>query len=141
MSEPHAIIGVRHLSRLAEMVADRRRVAKLYDEALAGFKNLRAVPVPEGCESNYYKYLAVMQQPGDRKAIKQQLRERFGVSLTGEVYEDPLHKQPVFEQYAERPMPIAEDLCARHVCLPVYAGMQDDEAQQVIDALSAVFEG
>ena len=140
LSEPHAIIGLRHLSRLGEMVADRRRVAAIYNEALAGFRNLRAVAVPPACQSNYYKYLAVMREHRDRKQLKQLLREQYGVSLSGEVYEDPLHKQPVFEQYARGPMPVAEDLCARHICLPVYAGMEDDEARQVIDALAAVFE-
>jgi dTDP-4-amino-4,6-dideoxygalactose transaminase len=140
MSEPHAIIGLRHLERLPQMVADRRRIAALYDEALAGFKNLRAVLPPEACVSNYYKYLALMAEHRDRKELKKLLREKFGVSLTGEVYEDPLHKQPVFEKYARGPMPVSEELCARHICLPVYSGMDDDEARQVIDALTAVFE-
>lgn len=140
MSEPHAIIGLRHLARLEAMIADRRRAAALYDEALASFGGLDALPVPDNCKSNYYKYIAVMKEQRDRKQLKQHLREQFGVSLTGEVYEDPLHKQPVFERYAAGPMPVSEDLCARHICLPVYAGMADDETRQVIDALATVFK-
>ena len=35
----------------------------------------------------------------------------------------PLHLQPVFEPWAEGPLPGAEELCARHVCLPVSAVM------------------
>lgn len=140
MSEPHAIIGLKHLERLPRMIQDRQAIAALYDQALAGFKNLGALKVPEGGLSNYYKYIAVMEQPRDRKQLKAQLRERFGVSLSGEVYEDPLHKQPVFERYVRAPLPVAEDLCARHICLPLYSGMEKDEARQVIDALAAVFE-
>ncbi|MCW5977374.1 MAG: DegT/DnrJ/EryC1/StrS family aminotransferase [Bryobacteraceae bacterium] len=140
MSEPHAIIGLKHLERLPAMIEDRRRVAALYDEALARFTSLRALKVPPGGLSNYYKYIAVMEPARDRKQLKAALREQFGVSLSGEVYEDPLHKQPVFERYARGPLPVAEDLCARHICLPLYSGMEDDEARQVIDALAAVFE-
>ena len=73
----------------------------------------------------------------DRKALKQELRERHGVSLTGEVYEEPLHKQPVFEKHATRRLPVSEEYCARHICLPIYAGMEDAEAEQVIHALKA----
>lgn len=135
MSEPHAIIGVRHLLRLPAMIADRQRIAKIYDEALVGFKNLRALAVPQGGVSNFYKYVAVPAQPIDRKALKAGLRERFGVGLSGEVYEAPLHQQPVFEQYARGPLPLAEDLCARHICLPVFSGMEDAEAQRVVAAL------
>ncbi|MCP5116115.1 MAG: DegT/DnrJ/EryC1/StrS family aminotransferase [bacterium] len=139
MSEPHAIIGLRHLERLPQMIADRQRVAALYDEALAGLTELDALNVPAGCVSNYYKYIAVMRERRDRRELKKHLRETYGVSLTGEVYEDPLHKQPVFEKYAPGPLPVSEDLCARHICLPVYAGMENDEARQVIDAIRAVF--
>ncbi len=139
MSEPHAIIGLRHLERLPQMIADRQRIAALYDEALAGLTELDALNVPAGCVSNYYKYIAVMRERRDRRELKKHLRETYGVSLTGEVYEDPLHKQPVFEKYAPGPLPVSEDLCARHICLPVYAGMENDEARQVIDAIRAVF--
>jgi dTDP-4-amino-4,6-dideoxygalactose transaminase len=139
LSEVHAIIGLRHLERLEAMIADRQRVAALYDEALAGMRGLEPLRVPEGGRSNYYKYIAVMKEPRDRKALKAHLRERFGVSLSGEVYEEPLHKQPVFASYASGPLPVAEDICARHICLPIYSGMEDDEARQVIEALAAVF--
>ncbi len=138
LSEVHAIIGLRHLERLEAMIADRRRIAAFYDEALAGFRRLKPLREPQGGRSNYYKYIAVMDERRDRKALKAQLRERFGVSLSGEVYEEPLHMQPVFEPYASGPLPVAEDLCARHICLPIYSGMEEDEARQVIEALAAV---
>ena len=138
MSEPHAIIGLRHLLRLPQMIADRQRIASVYDHALAGFENLKTVKVPRDGASNYYKYMAVLNEPRDRNTLKTELREKHGVSLSGEVYEEPLHKQPVFERYAVRALPIAEDYCARQICLPIYAKMEEAEAVQVITALAAV---
>jgi perosamine synthetase len=153
LSEPHAIIGLRHLERLPAMIADRRRAAAVYDAALAGRggragrggsgsggaggagRYLRPLAVPAGGVCNYYKYIAVLSRPTDRAALKQALRERHGVSLSGEVYESPLHVQPVFREYAGAPLPVAEDLCARHLCLPVYAGMEERDAEQVLRAL------
>ena len=138
MSEPHAIIGLRHLLRLPGMIADRQAMARIYDEALQGFSRLNAVRTPPGGVSNYYKYMAIMKESRDRKELKALLRERYGVSLAGEVYEEPLHRQPVFAQYVSGPLPVSEDLCARHICLPVFSGMQESEARQVIQALAAV---
>jgi perosamine synthetase len=138
MSEPHAIIGLRHLNRLPTMIAERRAIAEIYDQGLSAFKNLFALSVPSEGFCNYYKYIAVLKEHRDRKELKSLLREKFGVSLAGEVYEEPLHKQPVFEKYATRALPVAEDLCARHICLPVFSGMQESEAQQVIHALKEV---
>jgi perosamine synthetase len=34
---------------------------------------------------------------------------------------------------------VAEDLCARHVCLPVHSDMTDDEVDQVLTAMTAVY--
>jgi dTDP-4-amino-4,6-dideoxygalactose transaminase len=138
MSEPHAIIGLRHLERLDAMVADRRRVAALYDEGLRGRRGLRPLAVPTGGFCNFYKYVAVLAEKRDRAALKKELRERFSVSLSGEVYETALHAQPVFEPWATRSLPVAEDLCARHVCLPVFSGMEDADARRVLAALDAV---
>jgi len=142
MSEPHAIIGLRHLERLPEMISDRQKAATIYDQGLNGFLNLRRLEIPSGGVCNYYKYIAVLSDQwadkNDRKTLKGILREHYGVSLSGEVYEEPLHKQPVFKQYAAGPLPVSEDYCARHICLPVFSGMTEDEARWVLNSLKQV---
>ncbi len=142
MSEPHAIIGLRHLERLPEMISDRQKAAAIYDQRLNGFLNLRRLEIPSGGVCNYYKYIAVLSDrwadKKDRKTLKGILREHYGVSLSGEVYEEPLHKQPVFKQYAAGPLPVSEDYCARHICLPVFSGMTEDEARWVLNSLKQV---
>ncbi len=138
MSEPHAIIGLKHLERLPSMISDRQKIAGIYDQGVAEFRNLFALKVPEGGVCNYYKYIAVLKDKRDRKALKTLLREKYGVSLSGEVYEEPLHKQPVFSQYVSGPLSVSEDLCARHICLPVFSGMKEDEGRWVISALKEV---
>src|SRR5579884_2187619 len=138
LSEPHAIIGVKHLERLPAMIADRQRIAAFYDRELKAFRHVRPVNVPAGGVCNYYKYMVVLDEHRDRKALKATLREQYGVSLAGEVYEEPLHKQPIFASYADGPMPASEDYCARHLCLPIFSGMQDEDARHVINALRHV---
>ena len=138
MSEPHAIIGLKHLERLPAMIADRQKIAAIYDQGLKELRNLDRLQVPAGGVCNYYKYIVVLKEKRDRKALKATLREQYGVSLAGEVYEDPLHKQPIFEQYFTRALPVSEDYCARHLCLPVFSGMEEADARQVLDALKNV---
>ncbi len=135
MSEPHAIIGLRHLERLPAMIAARQRVAAAYNQDLGASRGLTPLPVPRGGVSNFYKFVVVLSQARDRKALKRALKERFGVSLAGEVYEAPLHAQPVFKPYASAALPVAEDLCARHLCLPIFPGMEEAQIRQVLRAL------
>ncbi|HXM36199.1 MAG TPA: DegT/DnrJ/EryC1/StrS aminotransferase family protein [Pyrinomonadaceae bacterium] len=136
MSEPHAIIGASQLNRLEEFVAARNRVAHVYDEGLKEISGIHALPLPEGCYSNYYKYLALLDPGIDRKALKQLLREKYGVGLSGEVYDTPCHVQPVFEEFREGEFPIAADICSRHVCLPVYATMTEGDARYVLSSMA-----
>lgn len=138
MSEPHAIIGLKHLERLPAMIDDRQEIASVYDRELRCFKSLTTVKVPAQGVCNYYKYLVVLKQKQDRKALKALLREKYGVSLAGEVYEEPLHKQPVFEAYTSGALPVSEDYCGRHLCLPVFSGMEEADAHHVIRALKEV---
>jgi|HubBroStandDraft_1064217.scaffolds.fasta_scaffold730078_1 hypothetical protein len=44
----------------------------------------------------------------------------------GEVYDLPLHLQPILKEYAlGQSLPVAEEPCARHVCLPVHSDLTE----------------
>jgi len=136
MSELHAIVGLAQLRRLDEFIAVRRRIARLYDESLKEIEGVQPVLLPSGVESNYYKYMVLLDHGINRSVLKKMLKEQYGVTLSGEVYEIPLHRQPVFERYSSGQFPIAEDICARHICLPIYSDMTEDEAKYVINSLA-----
>jgi len=136
MSEPHAIIGLAQFHRLEEFIAARNRVAAIYDAGLAKMPGIHALSLPQGCRSNYYKYIALLEPGVDRMALKRLLREQYGVSLSGEVYEDPCHLQPVFAEWKEGEFPVAEDICRRHICVPVYATMTSAEVGYVLESLA-----
>ena len=88
--------------------------------------------------SNYYKYVALLDDAIERDDFKRAVREGYGVSLSGEVYSAPLHHHPVFAKLEHAPLPVAERICARQVCLPVHSDMTPDEAHRVVDAVKAV---
>jgi perosamine synthetase len=138
MSELHAAVGIVQLRRLDEFIKIRREVADQYHEALPRISGITPVIPPSGAESNYYKYIAMLDPGLDRQEVKATLREEHGVSLSGEVYASPLHHQPVFAGLHDGSLPVAEDVCRRHVCLPIHSDMTRDEATHVIASLRAV---
>ncbi len=139
MSEPHAAIALSQFGRLDEFIAHRQHVAARYDAALAT-SAVRPLPIPETSRCNYYKYVAFLPEGVDRAPLKQLLRDEYAVGLSGEVYDTPLHRQPVFEPWATEPLPGAEAICARHVCLPVSAVMTDDDVDYVVASLEAALD-
>jgi perosamine synthetase len=136
LSELHAVVGRTQLGRLAEFVEDRRRVARVYGRELAAVPGIRPLTAPGDTGSNFYKYPALLDPGLDRAGLKTVLRERFGVALGGEVYDTPCHRQPVFAPWANGPLPSADDVCSRHVCLPIYPGMPDADVGHVVGALA-----
>ncbi len=138
MSELQAAVGVVQLRRLDEFIKIRREVGAQYDEGLAGIEGITPLMSVSGAETNYYKYIAMLAPGIDRQEVKAALREQHGVSLSGEVYASPLHQQPVFAGLHEGSLPVAEDVCSRHVCLPIHSDMTHDEAAYVLASLRAV---
>jgi dTDP-4-amino-4,6-dideoxygalactose transaminase len=139
MSEPHAAIALTQLHRLDEFIAARQNIAKRYDAAVDDI-GLRPLVVPANAHCNYYKYIAFLPDGVERTELKQTLRERFDIGLSGEVYDTPLHLQPVFAPFADRALPGAEELCARHVCLPLYPALSEDDADYVIKSIAKLTE-
>jgi perosamine synthetase len=139
MSEPHAAIVRSQLGRLDEFIAARQAIAKRYDAAVDDL-GLRPLPIPADAHCNYYKYIAYLPEGIERAPLKQKMREEFDVGLSGEVYDTPLHLQPVFEAFADRPLPGAELIGARHICLPLYPSLSESDADYVVESLATTLD-
>jgi perosamine synthetase len=142
MNEISAAIGLSQVRRLPQFVKRRNEVAKLFDRELAKLKGIKPLPIPKDAVSNYYKYVALLDSSISRDSFKQKLREK-GVKPSGEVYWPPLHMQPVYQRLLkvkEGDFPVSEDVCRRHVCLPMYSQMNDDEVRYVVDRVKEVMK-
>jgi len=144
-SELHAVLGIQEMNRAADILKERRRLANIYDRLLEGIDSLKPVNVAKHILPSYYKYIVFLPEDLDRDDIKRRLREGFGVELPGEVYSDACHSQPVFKKYPEKcanrktdEFPVTKYACKHHICLPLYPGLKDEEAQYVVDCLKKV---
>lgn len=143
MSEIHAAIGLSQLVRLEEFIQNRRKIAEIYSKGLANMDGVKSMKIPPEAKSNYYKYVAILEEGLNRADIKKRLKEEYQVGLSGEVYELPCHLQPIFKglyNFKGGEFPVAEDLCERQICLPVFAEMTEAEARYVVDSLGKVLK-
>ena len=144
-SELHAILGLQQMRKADSILADRRRIATQYDELLADFDVVERVIVPPENQPAYYKYILLLPDYVDRQAVKARMREEYDVELTGEVYSDPCHSQPLFKRYPDMlankkndKFPATDYVCKHHICLPIYPGLRDEEVEYVVDCLKKV---
>jgi dTDP-4-amino-4,6-dideoxygalactose transaminase len=59
-----------------------------------------------------------------------------GIRAAKGVYEVPLHHQPVLDLREGRRFPLADAFAASHLCLPMWKGLTDADADRVIDAVN-----
>lgn len=140
MSEIHALLGLSQLARLDDFIENRRKVAAIYDQGISGISGLFQANVPTSFKSNYYKYIVKLADFVNRDFLKAEMKKR-GVSLSGEVYTDGLHRQPVFAgkyHTLEGGLPNTDHFCGHHICLPVSAVTTEEEAKYVINSLNEI---
>jgi perosamine synthetase len=140
MDEISAAIGLTQLKRLPEFIKRRNEIAHHYDESLLKMSGTKPLRTPSNIVNNYYKYITFLSPEIPRDNFKQKLRER-GVRCGGEVYWPPLHMQPVYQRLLkvkEGDFPVAEDVCKRMVCLPMYSQMTLTEAEYVVEQIKEV---
>jgi dTDP-4-amino-4,6-dideoxygalactose transaminase len=117
------------LRHLDDWTTQRREAAERYRELGLG----ELVELPED-EPGHVYHLLVCRSP-QRDAIREALAER-GIA-TAEYYLPPLHLQPAlaYLDYGLGSLPVTEQLARENFSVPLWAGIDADTQEQVVDAV------
>jgi dTDP-4-amino-4,6-dideoxygalactose transaminase len=146
-SEIHAVLGLLQMKKADAILAERRKIARMYDERFEGVDGITRPEIPPNVESSYYKYILFLDETIDRDSFKDKMDRNCKVKLTGEVYSHPCHSQPVFETYpdmiANPPFttyPGTEYVSQRHIYLPIYPGLTEEEVDYIVDSVKRTLQ-
>lgn len=140
LSELHAALGEVQVRRLDELLARRRAVAALYDQALSNIKDIHLPPMHDRATASWFVYvirLADRFSPADRDAVMDRLK-KAGIGCNP--YFVPIHLQPfVMELLGTRAgqFPVTERIAARTIALPFFAGLTEAQVRTVAQALKS----
>lgn len=112
--------------------ADRRNTAKKYLEGITNPQIILPYVMPE-CEHVWHLFAIRCEK---RDELQAYLTER-GIG-TNKHYPIPMHLQECYKDLgiAEGELPIAEEISATELSLPMYYGMTDEEIRDVIDCVN-----
>ncbi|KMO19010.1 DegT/DnrJ/EryC1/StrS family aminotransferase [Methylobacterium platani] len=138
LTDLQAAIGRVQLARLDAIVAERRHLAGLYAEALAGLP-VEAPVEPDWARSNWQSYAVRLGAGADQVAVMQGLLDRGVASRRGVMC---IHLEPAYADLPLRaPLPHSEAARDRCILLPLYGGMGDDAVHAVVEALADALAG
>ncbi|HLH66085.1 MAG TPA: DegT/DnrJ/EryC1/StrS family aminotransferase [Solirubrobacteraceae bacterium] len=139
LSDVACALGIAQLQRLDELLGARARVAERYREALADIEGL-TLPCPDsgGDRRSWFVFVVQLPRGADRDGAVRELSSR-GVQC--KPYLPAIHLLRFYrERFGHRPgeLPVCEDVAARSVALPFFAGMSDGQVQRVARELRSV---
>jgi dTDP-4-amino-4,6-dideoxygalactose transaminase len=146
-AERHVLIGQNHrldglqaailsvkLRRLGGWNSSRRRLARLYDEAL---RDLPLEPVSIQPEAVSSHHLMVVQAPHRDELRRLIAAEGIATSVH---YAIPCHLQPACVAYATPPLPVVEHAAGRLLSLPMHPHLADQDIGRVASALARALD-
>jgi perosamine synthetase len=143
MTDLQASLGLAQLRKLDWMNRRRAEIAARYTAAFSLMDPLRVPGVRDDRRTSWHLY-PLRLAPGvrlDRGALIDELGRR-GIGTS--VHFIPLHRHPFYADglgYRDASFPVADDLYARSLSLPIYPGMTDGEVDRVIAEVTDIVRG
>ncbi len=143
LSEINAALGVAQMSRLTEILDNRRRVAHHYMQRLMTNRYLILPTLMDETHMSWFVFVVRLNdlfEPGDRDRVIRELRSE-GIGCSN--YFPPIHLQPYMMNQIktkEGDYPVCEYVSARTLALPFFSRMTAPQIDRVCDTLENVLE-
>ncbi len=139
-SDIHCALGTSQLKKLDAFVAERGRLASLYDDALASLApRVRPIRRRECCVPAWHLYPVLIDfdgLDGGRARMMEDLKDR---GIETQVHYIPVHTQPYYRAlYGAPDLPGANAYYARCLSLPLFVGLTDSDVERVVDAMGDI---
>ncbi len=153
LSDINCALGIVQLSRIDQIKAKRRQVAKWYQEMLADDDRLTAPTEPDGCDMSWFVFVvrlapSVINVSGLGDGFTLERRDRILQAMRSQNiqvsnYFPPVHLQPfMVEQfgYNQGDFPLTEAVCKSTIALPFHNNLTKDEVAIVCKTLKEVLD-
>ena len=131
MTETSAIIGLSQLSHLDEFVAKRNWIADGYNYRLRDVEGISLLPIQEFSVSSYWNYYFILDSNIDRDKLSNYLHMN-GVE-NANAYYPACHHHAIYEDYVLENYPVAENILKRHLSLPMYYTLSQEDINIITD--------
>jgi perosamine synthetase len=142
LSDVACAIGIAQLQRLDEMLAARARAAQLYREALLDVEGLELPCEDRGRERRgWFVFVVALPRGTDREDVVGRLAQR---GIQSKPYLPAIHLMSFYRErfgHREGQFPVCEEIAARSLALPFFAGIGEREVERVAAALQAALGG
>ena len=139
LTEFQAAMGVTQMDKLDRIITARRDRARIYDDLLANTP-YHAPHVPPGSNPVYQSYVVLIPEDADRQHIIDHLKQHDIQSTIGTYHMPMTTYFRTRYGYETGDFPVADDVFARALTLPLHEFLTEDEQRTVVDQLCAALD-
>jgi len=141
LDEMSAALGCAQMLRIAELLDNRDRVARIYLERLKAMPGvISPSPAGEGENVSWFVFVVRFEDGIDRDSVMDHLAEQ---GVPSRPYFSPIHLQPFYRErfgYREGDFPVAEKLGRTSLALPFFGAMTEEQINEVCTRLQEAVE-
>lgn len=139
LTDIQAALGLSQLRKLSDFAAKRARIKEIYDQAFARHAPLIETPVAAaGQMPAWHLYPLRIDFGAARRNRPAVMRRLMAEGVGTQVHYIPVHRQPYYrDRYGPRKLNGAEAFYQRVLSMPLFAGMNDGDAQFAASRLIA----
>ncbi len=143
LSDINCALGIVQLSRIDEIKAKRKQVARWYYEALASDKRLIVPTEPANCDMSWFVFVVRLADSFTREHREIVLEKMCGAGIQVGNYFAPVHLQPFMVEkfgYKKGDFPVTESIADRTIALPFYNNLTKDDIATVAKTLKQILD-
>lgn len=115
----NAALGLAQLSRLSDMLARKRQLAKAYEAAFANSPNWAFLSEPEGRTSNFWLNAVVYRgDSAENMDLESTLEAMHAAGFMCRPLWRPMHQLAIYADSPRDDLGVTDDLASRTICLP-----------------------
>ncbi len=130
-NELSAALATSHISRIENLVATRKEIAKEYDNNL-DWNFYSKQEIPDGYTHVYHLYPILVPDWSLRDKLLNYLKD---ANIFGQIHYPPMNKMKGFQKY-KSDTPVSDDISSRVVSIPMFVQINDGEKLFVIEKLN-----
>jgi dTDP-4-amino-4,6-dideoxygalactose transaminase len=131
ISEFTGLLGALECDRVISRIKKRNKLVKIYVKKLTGSSYSPVLQSKGVC--SHYKM--ILKTKINREWLRKYCRKN-NITLTGEVYKIPVHKQPLYKDlFKKDKFPVSDYVSDNHICPPLYPELSEKEINYICDVL------
>lgn len=138
MTDIQAAVGIKQLEKLDWIIDERRKIARIYNDAFKDLDFVQLLVEKEGYFSNYQSYCLYLKKscPVDRNTLMQMLLDSNIASRRGVMN---AHRETAYKAITNKVcLPVSEDLQDNSIILPLFVPMDAEDIKRVIAILKEI---